>query len=179
METASFSCECLTVIQSSTALSRVLCSSELRSVLFCRAFRLLKNHQDAEDAVQETLLRVCRRERLYHANKSPWPWLFAIGRNACLDALRAKERDRLVLQQEAGNRIPPACETALENVRRQQIHRSLLALPAMYKSLVAYHDIFGYSKREIAQNYGIPYHTVRTRLRRGRRMLASLLNEHE
>ncbi len=156
-------------------LYTVLCSLELRSSLFQRAFKVLRNEHDAEDAVQETLLRAFNAEHSYDARKPPLPWLFTIARNVCLDALRMKRREFLLAHARSGVTTPCAAQAAMSSISRLDISKSVAALPIIYKNLVLHHDILGYSKREIAAGYGIPYHTVRTRLARGRRILQSML----
>src|SRR5262245_60480791 len=70
---------------------RVLVERHSRA-LFCLAFRMTGSEQDAEDVVQETLLRVHRKIGHFDARASFRTWLYRIAVNCSLDAVRARKR---------------------------------------------------------------------------------------
>src|SRR5260370_33369237 len=60
--------------------------------LFCLAFRMTGNEQDAEDVVQEALLRVHRKSEKFDERASFRTWLYRIAVNCSLDVVRARKR---------------------------------------------------------------------------------------
>src|SRR5947208_13087951 len=74
-----------------TAAFRVLVERHSRT-LFCLAFRMTGNEQDAEDVVQEALLRVHRKIEKFDERASFRTWLYRIAVNCSLDVVRARKR---------------------------------------------------------------------------------------
>ncbi len=74
------------------ALAGNALSERYRDLLFRIAFRILGNESDAEDAVQDALVRLARYGRSYDARSSVRTWLCAIVRNTALDALKKRRR---------------------------------------------------------------------------------------
>src|SRR5690349_19119514 len=63
-----------------------------RRELEVHCYRMLGSHEDAEDVVQEALLRAWRRRETFQGRASVRAWLYAIATNACLDALEKRSR---------------------------------------------------------------------------------------
>ena len=60
--------------------------------IFHLAYRMLNNKQEAEDAVQETFLRVYTNLHRYDENQKFSTWIFRIGTNLCIDKLRRRKQ---------------------------------------------------------------------------------------
>lgn len=142
------------------------------------AYRLSGNRDDAQDLVQEVLLRV-RRGLESYTPQSFDGWLWRITRNAFLDEVRRRRRrptspypddDRGV-----GEPAPPP-EEVLAMVRLgEDIQAALLELPYEFREAVVLCDVVGLSYEEIAAAVEIPVGTVRSRIHRGRKMLKERL----
>lgn len=146
--------------------------------LYTVAYRLTGNADDAEDLVQEVLLRVRRGLDTWRPG-SMEGWLSRIATNAFLDQVRRHRRRRTVALPEDADRVvaperPP--EEMLSSERLgEEVQAALSSLPPEYRSAVVLCDVAGLSYQEIADALGIPVGTVRSRIHRGRALLREAL----
>lgn len=136
----------------------------------------------AEDAVQETFLVVARGATGYDAARgSVAGWLFGVARNQALGRVRYEGRFvPLAPDGHATPREAPGAEgdPHAELLRREDVARvrgALLALPETFREAIALCDLSGLSYEDAAQAMGCPVGTVRSRLHRGRALLAERL----
>lgn len=142
------------------------------------AYRLTGNHDDAQDLVQEVLLRVQRGLATYQPG-SLHGWLGRITTNAFLDDVRRrKRRPADPLGDDADRVLPgaPAADQALAQTDLpQHIQDALRALPDDYRAAVVLCDVVGFGYQEIAETLDVPMGTVRSRIHRGRALLREAL----
>ncbi len=142
------------------------------------AYRLTGNSHDANDLVQEVLLRV-RRGLQSYTPQSFDGWLWRITRNAFLDDVRrSKRRPTAPLPEDdrgIGVPSPPPDEVLAESRLSEDVQRALLALPYDFREAVVLCDVVGLSYDEIAAAVGVPVGTVRSRIHRGRKVLKERL----
>ena len=122
----------------------------------------MKNPADAEDVLQDVLIK-----RLYHAPRFKSPehernWLFQVAINLCRDEWRRHRRSELPLETAAGVSIPPA-----ELSQQDQV----AILPEKQRTALHLYYYEGYSVQEIARLLGVTVPTVKMRLKRGREAL--------
>ena len=149
--------------------------------LYTMAFRLLGNTADAADVVQETFLRAyVKLPELRGA--SVRAWLYRVAVNCGHDVQRrAVRRPAEPLEDSAGNIVelpdpglgPEA--TALARERAAAVREALLALPETFRVAVVLRDVNDLTYEEMAESLRIPLGTVRSRLSRGRALLATAL----
>lgn len=160
------------------------------SSLYAPAMALTHSSSDAEDLVQETLVRAYDRFDTFRADGSPRAWLHTIMRNLFFNAYRKKSREPKQVSLEffdpatsdlAGSgtgiasRVAPNQPTS-DSPERQVISEmegtavleAVRALPQEYRQVVAMADIQGMPYQDIADALEIPIGTVRSRLSRGR-----------
>jgi RNA polymerase sigma-70 factor (ECF subfamily) len=148
--------------------------------LYTVAYRLCGNDDDAQDLVQEVLVRVQRGLVTYRPG-SLEGWLGRIATNAFLDDVRRRRRRPadLLGDPDALDRVAPASVGADEQLALDalpgHIQDALLALPADYRAAVVLCDVVGLSYDDIAESMAIPVGTVRSRIHRGRARLRQLL----
>ncbi len=146
--------------------------------LYTVAYRLTGNDDDAQDLVQEVLLRVRRGLGTYRPGNLEG-WLSRITTNAFLDEVRwRRRRPAEVLPEEPERVLPPApgADLALEaQVLPADLQAALRRLPVDYRAAVVLSDVVGQSYEEIAQSLDIPLGTVRSRIHRGRALLRQAL----
>ena len=146
--------------------------------LYTVAFRLTGNHDDAQDLVQEVLLRVRRGLATYRPG-SMEGWLSRITTNAFLDEARRRRRRPVVALPEEVDRVVPPSEgadvAAMATSLSADIQGALAALPEEFRVAVVLCDVVGLPYAEIAETLDVPVGTVRSRIHRGRLLLREAL----
>lgn len=146
--------------------------------LYTLAYRLTANPEDAEDLVQETLLRVRRGLPTYQPGALR-AWLTRIATNAFIDQSRRRHRrPEMALPEEADGRLPahpPADVVALAASLDYDLQKALMALPLEFRVPIVLCDVADRSYEEIAETLSIPIGTVRSRIHRGRSTLRRML----
>ena len=153
-----------------------------RSACLVLARRVLRDHQMAEDAVQEAFLDAWRQAARYDAARSTeLGWLLTLTHRRAVDRVRKEERHGVVL--------PPAELTAHEVLadpleeqvwqteRARRLRRALPRLAQEQYEVLALAYFGGYTQREISMLVGIPLGTVKTRTVAAMRSLAAALRD--
>lgn len=146
--------------------------------LYTVAYRLTGNSDDAQDLVQEVLLRVRKGLETYRPG-SLEGWLSRITTNTFLDEARRRQRrpaDRLPDEPERlMPTSPPADEALAAEALPEEIQDALRTLPAEYRAAIVMCDVVGLSYQEISDSLEVPVGTVRSRIHRGRALLRQAL----
>ena len=147
---------------------------------FC--YRMLGESVEAEDATQETFLRVHRNLHRYDTARSFKTWLLSIASNHCIDRLRKRRMQYVSLDDEptaaalALSSSDPTPEVAaLQGERSDAIQALLQQLDEHYRLAVIYRYWYEYSYAEIAREMNTSESAIKSRLHRARRRLAELL----
>ena len=142
------------------------------------AYRLTGNHDDAQDLVQEVLLKVRRGLETYRPG-SLEGWLSRITTNTFLDETRRRRRRPLeALPEEPDRVVPPSpgADVALAaEALPDDVQDALRGLPEDYRAAVVMCDVVGLSYQEISDALDVPVGTVRSRIHRGRAHLRKAL----
>jgi RNA polymerase sigma-70 factor (ECF subfamily) len=150
--------------------------------LFAYAFRVVQTRSAAEDAFQETFLRVFRKRDSYRAGAPFRPWLYTICLNTCRDALRAKSRRPEAELDKAALFVPDA-QPGPETLTNQsslaaRIKEAIEKLPDKQREvfLLSYYQQLQYP--EISEILDIPVGTVKSRMFHASRFLAEQLKDY-
>lgn len=143
---------------------------------------LTRNDQDAQDVVQEAMLRALRYFGSMRGEQAR-PWLLQIVRHTCwtwLEQNRPAEVVPLDDHEEPWNEVPgPASQepqaVAARNADREQINWALNSLPATYREVIVLRELEDLSYKDISRIADIPIGTVMSRLARGRELLRKVL----
>ncbi len=139
--------------------------------LFGVALRILNDRAEAEEALQETYIRVWHKARLYHVNGlSPMTWLITVTRNLCIDRLRRRRASVADTGEDEVELIadpaPGPEAQAVAAGERTRIEACLEELEADRAGAVRGAYLEGLSYAELAVRYAVPLNTMRTWLRR-------------
>jgi RNA polymerase sigma-70 factor, ECF subfamily len=150
--------------------------------LYTVAYRLTGNDADAQDLVQEVLLRVRRGLATYRPG-SLEAWLSRITTNAFLDETRRRKRRPSEPLPDDPDRVLVGGEDPATVLARStlpdDVQDALRALPDEYRAAVVLCDVVGLPYGEIADQLGVPVGTVRSRIHRGRAALRTALVDHD
>jgi RNA polymerase sigma-70 factor, ECF subfamily len=140
--------------------------------------RVLRDHHAADDASQEAFAAVWRAARGYRRERgTASAWLFAIARNAAVDAARA----RVPLVVGEAPDVPdhgPLPETmAIAEMEAFEVHVAVDSLPDREREVIELAYYSGLSQTEIADRLSLPLGTVKTRTRTALGRLAGVLEE--
>ncbi len=146
--------------------------------IFALALRMTGDRSDALEATQDTFISAFRRAGSFRGESSFGTWLYRIGINACRDVLRKRQRLPEPVSEipDEGLRSSTA-RVEEEVVDRVDLARALALLPDEYRQAVAMHDLGGIPYEEIASIADVPIGTIKSRISRGRRLLATYLEQ--
>jgi RNA polymerase sigma-70 factor (ECF subfamily) len=142
--------------------------------LYGTAFRLTRNPFDAEDLVQETLLRAFRAFHRYRPGTNIRSWLFTILRRVQVDAFRkARRRPRTEELTEESAGVPPPQDALASG--GEDLARALEDLEEPFRTAVILRDVEDFSYQDVARIMECPIGTVMSRIHRGRGLLRAAL----
>lgn len=146
---------------------------EYQDKVFRLALSMLGERAAAEEAAQETLVRVWKGLGGFRAESSLSTWIYSITRNTCLSALRRGQTRTVSLDEAAPRREVERCEAARWYAAESPDAGQLLErLPAKYRQVAALFYMQEKSYDEVALMLGLPVGTVKTYLFRARKTLA-------
>jgi RNA polymerase sigma-70 factor (ECF subfamily) len=165
----------------------------LLDVLYSAALRMTRDHDDAADLVQDTVVKAYRFFHRFESGTNFKAWLLRVMTNLYINQYRKAEKqgERVDLDEgedvwiwakaweQAGNKVnfDPA-EHVLSKLGEATICAAIEALPAEFRVVVTLADVEELSYEEIAEAVQIPIGTVKSRLYRGRKQVQKLLWEY-
>ncbi|MDV3125831.1 sigma-70 family RNA polymerase sigma factor [Mycobacterium sp. 21AC1] len=156
--------------------------------LYGAARRYSRRPADAEDLVQETVLKAYNSFHTFRDGSNIRAWLFRIMTNTWINSYHVAQRrpDEVLsdsfsdaqlaaVGRHSAGALPSAEVAALEAMGDEEVREALGALPEPQRMVVYYADVEGFRYREIAEILDVPVGTVMSRLHRARRSLRALL----
>lgn len=155
--------------------------------MYAVALRMCGNREDAQDCLQEAMLRVYRAMSGFKGQSSFSTWVYRITMNSCLDELRRrKSRTATSLDAMLENGFAPSDEgdtpeqSSLRSEQRRALEQAIAKLPEDMRAAIVLRDIQGCSYDEIAEALNANVGTIKSRISRGREKLrATLLTQPE
>jgi len=161
------------------AAEAILASGCHRAELTSYCRRMLGSSVDAEDAVQETLLRAWRASRRFEGRAAVRTWLYRIATNVCLDTLGHAARRPIPVEDvpeppDTGGDPDPA-DCALERERlRLAVLIAVGALPPRQRAVLVLRDVLAWRASEVADLLGMTTVGVNSTLQRARAALEAV-----
>ena len=133
---------------------------------------LTRRESDAEEVVQQAMLRAFKFFDTYHGGE-PRAWLLAIVRNTGYSWLRQNRSRELASDVETDfeqmrDSAPGPDRLAIQNANRRLLHQALDALPLEFREVLVLRELEGLSYKEICEVADLPMGTVMSRLARAR-----------
>ena len=162
--------------------------------IFQLAFRYVKNREDAEEVVQDVLLKVFRKIDAFRGDSALSSWIYRITFNTAMSRLRHTRAARMAEVPElqvggatAGDMTPRTHEPAdwsnladeamLRRQMRERLFEAVDELPAIYRAPVILRDLKGLSTEEASSRLKVKDQTLKSRLHRGRLLLRERLSD--
>jgi RNA polymerase sigma-70 factor (ECF subfamily) len=152
-----------------------------KGVAYSLAFGMLRSREDAEEAAQDTFVKLFRARRQFDRERRLEPWLLRIAGNTCRDILRRRRSERLSVSGPSEDPLPQVVidpksigkewTDATRQAVQYELHQlsDKLRLPLLLKYLN------GLTNHEIADTLGLSVSNVKVRLARAKDLLQSRL----
>jgi RNA polymerase sigma-70 factor, ECF subfamily len=145
----------------------------LRGPLYAHCYRMLGSAHDAEDAMQDAMLRAWRALPTFEGRASIRSWLYRIATNICLTALEKRPKQALPVEDEldadpADGANPIEVEYETQETATLALTFTLRHLPANQRAALILRDVLGFPASEAAATLGTTVASVNSALQRAR-----------
>jgi RNA polymerase sigma-70 factor, ECF subfamily len=166
-------------------------AAPLRDLLYRHACRMTRSHVDAEDLVQDTMIKAYKGFHSFRRGTNMRAWLLRILINSYISDYRKRRREPVQFSTEEVTEqrlmdtyvrsVPTALHSAedqvLNSLSDNDLKSAMQALPRQFRDVVYYADVEGLRYHEIAAIMNTPTGTVASQVCRGRRQLRKLLGD--
>jgi RNA polymerase sigma-70 factor (ECF subfamily) len=152
-----------------------------KNVVYALALSMLRSREDAEEAAQDTFLKLFRARHLYDAERALEPWLLRIAGNTCRDALRRRKAAALpVAQSDDGGLLAQLVEDARGSGDQRRllsaaVKHEIEQLSDKYRLPLVLKYQLGFTNQQIAEAVGVSVSNVKVRVARAKDVLESRL----
>ena len=133
------------------------------NMLFRLCVMILGNASDAEDVIQETMIKYLQKAPKFENAEHEKAWLIKVSTNHCKDVLRFRRKYQMVDIEQVKEFVKDESD--------REIIDALMTLPEKYKVVLLLHYVEGYSTKEIAEMIDKTTSAVKMRLQKGRILL--------
>lgn len=155
--------------------------------LYFHVLKMVRNHEQVEDLVQEAFMKAFRNLDSYNTNYAFSTWLYRITTNHTIDYLRKKKLNTTSINDPVKTRdgemeiqIQDESETDREIIRKERkkiIHQAINDLPKKYRRVIEMRHLQELSYQEISDQLDLPLGTVKAHIFRAREMLYKELKD--
>ncbi|AWE07656.1 RNA polymerase factor sigma C [Lysinibacillus sp. 2017] len=147
------------------------------------AFSYVKDAEIAKDMVQNTFIKCYKNLESFRFDAQIKTWLYRITINECKDYLKSWNYKMVQVKSfinETAKSIMPSTEkTVIDKYKNEEIKNTIFSLPKVYREVVYLYYYDSLTTEEIAKVLDVPVNTVKTRLRRAKQRLESMIKEVE
>ncbi len=148
----------------------LLLAGKYKDTVFRVALNALGSPHDADDIVQETLLRLWKRSEPFESEAHARHWLIRVALNLCKNVFRSPWHKAVPLEELEAAAV-------FDTPEQGELYAEVMALPEKYRTVLYLFYYEEYSVKEIAELLGVSQSVVTTRLSRARQTLKSELTE--
>lgn len=137
-------------------------------LLFSFSYKMLKQKELAEEAVQDVFMKLWRKNGIYSEDKGKFSsWILTVTRNACIDLIRKQQKNEVeILEKDLDyERTESIEETVTWNEEREVLKQAVSTLTEEQQDIVDMFYFKGYSQSDIAERKNLPLGTVKGRIR--------------
>lgn len=155
----------------------------LKGVVYSLAYSMLRSREDAEEAAQDTFLKLFRSRDQFDASRRLEPWLLRIGGNTCRDVLRRRVARAGVLTGPEGEQLarhvadPDSTSREWTEATREAVRAAIADLSDKLRLPLVLKYVNGFTNPQIASALGISVSNVKVRVARAKDVLQSRLDE--
>lgn len=144
------------------------------------SYYMLQNEQDAQDILQETLIRYMQKAPIFKSREHEKAWVLRVANNLCKDMLRFQKKNRYlslceIKEIDDSINVNVCFDILEEGQSRTKLLTHIFSLNEKYKQVIFLHYYEDYSVKEVASILGISEAAVKKRLERGRSELKNRL----
>ncbi|NUO78966.1 sigma-70 family RNA polymerase sigma factor [candidate division KSB1 bacterium] len=147
--------------------------------LYAMLRRLVRQHEDADDLLQECFLRAYQHLKEFEVSRPFYPWLYRIALNLALSSLRRRKWQQPMASLDL---LPSGEEDPDQSIAAREFHvaleRAIAKLPAEQRTILLLRTREDMSYQELSQTLGIEVGTVMSRLARAREKLRAWMRPH-
>jgi RNA polymerase sigma factor (sigma-70 family) len=151
-----------------------------KNMVFTLCLKMLQSHEEAEEAAQDTFLKVYKSLEKFKSESKFSTWLYKVTYNTCLDSLKSKKRNLLQtsvddFEEKDVISFTNVLDAIESRERKQMIQKCLDQLPAEDRFLLTLYYFQENSLKEISKIMGINENNLKIRLYRSRIKIAGIL----
>jgi len=134
-------------------------------VIYAYCLSILRNRDDAEDAMQDTFIKIRSAAHLYKPQGKPMAWIFTIARNICL--MQFRKNQKIVPLDDESNQEDLGLDQISNREDRMVLETAFSVLPKEVCQIIMLHAVGGLKHREISEILNVPLATVLSKYNRG------------
>lgn len=165
----------VTRAQAGDPVAKSMLVEAVRGLMYARACQLLREGEDAQDAVQEAMMKALRNLHRFDTARPFRPWLMRILDNVCRDIMRRRRQraEPLESHEHTVASDENTEEVTYRGLERRQLLEAIARLPERYRAIVLMRHFDDLDIAEIAIRVGKPEGTIKSWLFRARALLRS------
>lgn len=155
---------------------------QYKDLVFTLGLRLLGNREEAEEAAQDTFIKIFKSLDSFKGGSKVSTWVYRIAYNTCLDRIKKYKKDRVFtdvdhVKEIAFSELDDALDKMVQEERSEMINRCLAKLPPEDAGVITLFYFEEKNLMEMEKALGLSVNTIKVRLFRARKKLAVIMEQ--